>query len=328
KALAILRFSVPAYFAYCLANAIYFEFFLGKSALAFGTSLLLSFALSLACMLPHTNFGNIYNSIIKNMVYKHKICSFYERMRHLEFDKTIMNIKTEKKQQKITKKLLKYFSKQTKKIEKLTKTYYKKKQKKGYLDGIKGFALETLETRQETIDKFIFHNAKTLINLCPKNKNFILQRFNARLQNIKNNEPYYDEYVWTAETGENLIKNDCIQKDSSNYINSLQKLLKIKPTNDNSVQINKQPKNDFTKPENLDFEYADKLTTQNVNADKTQNKIISNKMFANDVVEEIKIETLKEQPKTIEKQNLDDKSSKQNMDSVYKIKQLEEIFYE
>lgn len=298
KCMSILRFAIPGYFIYCLSNALYFEFVLNKSGMGLAPSLIFSFILTCACTLPHTNFGNIYNSIFKNFIYKQKIKKFYEDMRNLEIDKNFFLEKNDKKQQRKAKKIIKYFFKETRKFYKLTKTYYRKKQKKGYLDGIKGYALETLETRQETIDKFIFHNAKLLIQLCPKYKDFILNRFKNRLENIKNNEAYYDEFVWTAETGENLIKNDCIDEDnSSNYIENLQKLLKLSPKQNNLGK-----------------------TTSNLKSEnKTENHNLDSKK--DDVFEEY-VEKIPVENKKIEKQILN------KTNNIYKLKKLDEFMRE
>ena len=152
-----------------------------------------------------------------------------------------------------------------------------------------------METRQETIDKFIFHNAKLLIQLCPKYKDFILNRFKNRLENIKNNEAYYDEFVWTAETGENLIKNDCIDEDnSSNYIENLQKLLKLSPKQSNLGK-----------------------TTSNLKSEnKTENHNLDSKK--DDVFEEF-VEKIPVENKKIEKQILN------KTNNIYKLKKLDEF---
>lgn len=268
KLFSVLRFTAPVCLLFFVTKGLVLEYLLNQSIFLVAYPLTISLMFTLGTMLPHTLFGNIYNSILKNYVYKQKIISFYNEMRELEVLKQKKGKYTDNKQEKKAKKILKYFEKQTKKFEKLSKKYYKKKAKKQYLDGIKGFALECLETRQETVDKFIFHNAKLLIELVPEKKGFILDRFNKRLKILKSDEPFYDEFVWTSETGENLIKNDCINKtDTSNYIQSLQELLGI------------------------------------------ENKS-----------KEIKVETLKSKPKTI------DKTNKPSFESIYNSKNLNEIF--
>lgn len=234
KSMSIIRFIAPIMLIYSISKSVYLEYILNTSAFSMLSPLFASIIFSVFLMFPHTNFGNVYNSILKNFVYKSKIKNFYQYMKDLEIKKS--NTKNQNKkdkfeniQKKETNHLLCYFEKQTKKFDKLTKSYYRKKSKKGYLDGLKGYALETLETRQETIDKFLFHNAKFLIELSPKHKDFIKTRFNKRLENIKNNEPYYDEYLWTIEKGENLVKNDCINKnEKSNYFENLKNFIENK----------------------------------------------------------------------------------------------------
>jgi len=231
KSFSVLRYLAPIFLVYYSAKFASLNFVLTKSTMSVCVGIGLSFFISLGCFLPHTIFGNVYNSIQKNRKYKKRIKEFYQDLKILENMKR--KAKTNRRVEKIefyqakeAKRFLNYLESETKKFKRLTKRYYTKKEKKGYLDGLKGFALENLETRQETIDKFLFHNAKLLMTLSPKHKNFVIERTKSRLENIKNGEPYYDEYIWTAMTNENLIKNDCLNKlESSNYIENLQKLL-------------------------------------------------------------------------------------------------------
>lgn len=245
KIFSIVRFIAPLGVLFCTAEILLLDYLTFLTPFSVAYPFMICSAFTLGCMFPHTNFGNIYNSICKNFVYKQKIKEFYDEMRELELQKVKKGKYTDEQQSKKANKILKYFEKQTFKFNRLSKSYYKKQQKKGYLDGIKDLALETLETRQETIDKFIFHNAKLLIELAPDKKSFILERFNYRLKTIKDNEPYYDEFIWTAETGENLIKNDCIDKnETSNYIQSLQELFGFekKDTTPKFEKLKEEPK--------------------------------------------------------------------------------------
>ena len=231
KSFSVLRYLAPIFLVYFTTKFASLNFVLAKSSMSVLAGLGFSFLISLGCFLPHTIFGNVYNSIQKNRKYIKRIKEFYQELKILENIKR--KAKTNRRIQKIelyqaseTKKFLNYLESETKKFKRLTKHYYIKKDKKGYLDGLKGFALDSLETRQETIDKFLFHNAKLLMTLSPKHKDFVIERTKFRLESIKNGEPYYDEYIWTATTDENLIKNDCIDKlETSFYIESLQKLL-------------------------------------------------------------------------------------------------------
>lgn len=248
KCLSVLRFAAPIGLIYSVSKSVYLEYILNTSAFSMLSPLFASIFFSVFLMLPHTNFGNVYNSVLKNYFYKNKIKNYYFYIRSLE-EKKLKTKNRNKKiyyeeiQKKETRSLLQYFEKQTKKFDKLTKTYYNKKSKKGYLDGIKGYALETLETRQETIDKFIFHNAKLFIELSPIHKDFIVDRFNKRLETIKNNEPYYDEYLWTIETGENLIKNDCINyNETTNYFENLKKFMESKESKVDFETMKSEPK--------------------------------------------------------------------------------------
>ena len=231
KSFSVLRYLAPIFLTYYSAKFAFLNFTLTNATMPVCVGLTLSFMLTLGCFLPHTIFGNVYNSIQKNRKYIKKIKEFYQDVKILENMKR--KAKTTKRVEKIefyqakeAKRILNYFKSETKKFSNLTKRYYIKKERKGYLDGLKNFALENLETRQETIDKFLFHNAKLLMTLSPKHKDFIIERTKLRLENIKNGEPYYDEYIWTATTDENLIKNDCLNKlETSNYIENLQRLL-------------------------------------------------------------------------------------------------------
>lgn len=182
---------------------------------------------SMVC-LPFTNVGKANDAILKNYSLKLGRKKYYKKMRELEVLKTKTNENSKRydkltfAQVKLTRKYLKSLEKETNSFKRKTKRYYKFKENKGYIDGLKSLALDNSETYQESIDKMIFHNGALFIKLCPEYKKFILDRMNARFNYIKDGNPYDDEFLDSIKSGEELVKNDCIDKNStSNYLELL-----------------------------------------------------------------------------------------------------------
>lgn len=325
KTFSVLRYLAPTCSLYCILKFAHLSAFGIKNA-SLITYSLLTLAITCGTFLPHTTFGNVFNSIHKNRIYTKKIKEYYEKMRDFEIFKTKTKLEKrkfvfEKEQQKLTKKMLKYFEKQTTKFEHLTKRYYKIKEKNCYVDGLKGMAFDSLETRQETIDKFLFHNAKLLIALCPEYKDFIAKRARLRIENIVSGEPYYDEYVWSALEGENLIKNNCLnKKDTSNYIENLGKLLLAKKEN-NEIEYEKLSIPEKTledlKTENL-YKNTEILNEKMQKIDKILNIFSENnsKKLQENVENSQKNESKKNESETSNER----KKSAGSLESIYKTK--------
>ena len=234
KIVSIVRWGAPLYGLYVIVKNIV-TFALFKMIDVNDVShLISSLILTAGTFTPFTVLGNSFNSIFKSFIIKHKLKKYYENMRM--FEKAKMNAKSSKlidrnleNQIKITRKLVRFLKRETKRCERLTKPYYKKQERNGELSNLKEYALENIEMNQEAIDKFIFHNYGLLIKLAPKDKEFLQERFEFRYSTIKDGDPYYDEYVWSASHDENLIKNDCIVKgEESNYLNALKKVFNLK----------------------------------------------------------------------------------------------------
>lgn len=190
--------------------------------------------------LPITNVGKGYNAILRSILLKRKTKRYYAKMRKLEANKNNINEKNfTNKQIKITNKFVKHLKKVTNFNDFISRKYQRRIDKKGFVDGTRAFANDNIESVQEAIDKFIFHNREWLYNFCPKYKNFIKERMRIHYSIIKNEGNYYDEYIWSASHKDDVIvKNDCILMfEDSNYLDNLRKLFNI--NNVDKKQINK-----------------------------------------------------------------------------------------
>ena len=170
------------------------------------------------------------NAILRSLILKSQLKKYYKKMRSFENKKTNLNCKTINNSQKnLTQNFLKKLNKITKRNAKIQKKYNKIIKKKGFVDGLHAFVNDNIESLQEAVDKFVFHNKEILLKLCPEQKNFINERFIKRFEIIKNEGNYYDEFIWSAShSKDNLIKNNCINKgETSDYLERLKELFNL-----------------------------------------------------------------------------------------------------
>ena len=254
RAFATIRHVAPLYAIYLIAkNVISFVNF-GLIDMA-EVSYFATAGIFIAgfCM-PLTSVGKAFNAITKCAILKHKTKKFYKKIRELEVQKNnsrineLNKIGLVHKQENLTKSFIKLLKRNTNKFLRKTRRYYFKKEQ-GKLSGLKTFALENMEMHQEAIDKFIFHNYGLLAKLNVKEKDFLTSRCEVWYNKVKNNEPYYDEYIYSA-THENLIKNDCINKfEEYNYLQRLRDMFNLK--NENEISYTTLSKNEEKKLENF-----------------------------------------------------------------------------
>lgn len=246
KMLSVLSLSSPVFILYKLGQIFFFNFKFGFFNIDWISHILAGCVVALAFVIPLFESGKGFNLILRNILLKNKTKKYYKKMRNLEMDKMHLNYKIQnKKQQKVTKRFLSKLVKITKRNSRLKKKYVKILNKKGYVDGIKGFVNDNLETLQESVDKFVFHNKELLLKLCPKYKTFIQERYNERFNVIINDGNYYDEYIWSAShSNDNLIKNNCLNKgETSNYLQELKQLFSLDDL-DVKTQIKYSPYNE------------------------------------------------------------------------------------
>ena len=119
--------------------------------------------------------------------------------------------------------------KTTKRNFNIQKKYNKIIKRKGFVDGMHAFVNDNIESLQEAVDKFVFHNRDLLLKFCPEQNDFIKKRCCYRYNTIKNEGNYYDEFIWSASHSKDiLVKNNCLNKgETSNYLEELKVLFDL-----------------------------------------------------------------------------------------------------
>lgn len=250
KFLSVNFWLSPVYMLYKLAENIY----LSNAGLTLDNDLIPKITAAgiifLSFCLPITNTGKGYNAILRSLLLKNKTKKFYERIRELETYKNKRNCnKLSNKQVKIANSFVKKLKSITNFNEFLSRKYQKRIQKKGFVDGTRAFANDNIESVQEAVDKFIFHNRNWLYEFCPKYQGFIKNRAGIHYNVIRNNGSYYDEYIWSIKNNEMLVKNDCLDKsEKTHYFDKLKTLFDFeKPENKISTLKTEERKIDKVK---------------------------------------------------------------------------------
>jgi len=258
KFVSVASYIAPGYMLFSLGQNL----FLNSMSLVFSTDLITKLVAAgivfFTFCLPITNVGKGYNSILRGLILKRKTKNYYSKMRKLEYNKNNINEKTNTdKQIKLTNKFIGLLKRVTSYNDLLARKYQRKISKKGYVDGTNAFANDNIESVQEAVDKFIFHNRDFLYNYCPKHQKFIKNRMMTHYSIIKNDGNYYDEYYWSAtHKNDMLVKNDCIfNHETTDYFERLRKLFNVKieeeknnikpqdyKTNENKIQQAQKPK--------------------------------------------------------------------------------------
>ena len=234
----------PLYIFYKVAENLYLNFSGLAPDVEFIPKLATAGLITLSFCLPFTNTGRGYNAILRSLFLKNKTKKYYAKMRSLEAEKNNKNSKKiQKKQIKLTIKFLKHLKSVTNFNELLSRKYQKRIQKYGFVDGTRAFANDNIESVQEAVDKFIFHNRNWLYRYCDKYRSFIKSRANTHYSVIKNGGNYYDEYIWSASHKDDmLVKNDCLDKfEDTEYFNELRKIFDFKTEDTQEIQPEDYP---------------------------------------------------------------------------------------
>jgi len=229
KSISVLGQAAPLFMLYKIGEIVYNFLTFNVVSLDLISHFLAATILACGFAFPFTKTGKGYRAILKSLKLKHKTKKYYKKMHTLEKTKTNINAKrVTEEQRKVTKRFLKKLMKITNKNNKIQEKYKKIAIKKGYVDGLKAFVSDNIDSYQEAVDKFIFHNRSLLIKLCPEYKGFVDKIFMDRYTTIVTGENYYDEYIWSAFHNDDiLIKNDCINKnETSNYLQELYNIFK------------------------------------------------------------------------------------------------------
>lgn len=238
KMLSVLSLASPVFVLYKLFEILYNKFTINIVSSELISHLIAGSFIMFAFVVPVFESSKGFNAILRGILFKNKTKKFYKKIRNLEKEKNNINYREiTQEQKKLTKHFLKKLVKITKKNERIKQKYNKIYDKKGYVDGMHAFVSDNIDSLQESVDKFIFHNKELLLKFCPEYSNFIEERYVLRYNVILNEENYYDEFIWSAShSKDNLIKNNCLNKgETSNYLNELKELFELE-----DLSVNKQ----------------------------------------------------------------------------------------
>lgn len=157
--------------------------------------------------------GASFNAMVKLPRTNRKVRRYYEKMRTTEMKLTPKNsTHINKKRQRLTRRILKSFKKESAFFDKRTKKWREMPYEELSNKVFTNTAFTNMDTNQEIIDKFIYYNYDLLYELCPEYEEFMVDRFNKRLEHF-DKFGIYDEYFQEMMYPRRLfVKTDCVDE--------------------------------------------------------------------------------------------------------------------